>query len=200
MALGARLVSDDIRLFRIGKLLNGSKLDVDRDIDEHRTRPAGGGDVEGLLEDAGEVARILDQIAAFCEGLARAGDVRLLEDVAPQQVASHLAGDGHQRNGIHIGGGESRDEVGRPGTRSGHADAHPAGSAGVAARGVAGVLFFPHQDVAQRGGVQRVVEGADGRARIAEYDRYALLLQAFHHDLRTGNHNRASFLSFKPFK
>ena len=37
------------------------------------------------------------------------------QDVAPQQVVSHLAGDGHQRNGIHIGGGESVMRLVAPG-------------------------------------------------------------------------------------
>ena len=58
----------------------------------------------------------------------------------------HLAGDGDQRHGIHVGVGDAGDEVGRAGAAGGHADARPAGGAGVAFGGKRAALLVARQD------------------------------------------------------
>ena len=71
------------------------ELHVLGDVDQHRPGPARGGDVEGLVQDAGEVAHVLDQDVVLG---GRAGDpdrVAFLEGVGADQVGGHLAGDHH---------------------------------------------------------------------------------------------------------
>ena len=198
IALYAGLIAPDVHFLRVLEFLQLLVLNVDGDVDEHRSRPPGGGDVKGLLHDAGDVAGALDQIAVLGEGGHRAGDVHLLEDVPAQQVAGHLAGDGHHGDGVHIGGGDAGDQVG--GSRAGgdHAHPHLAGNAGIARGHVPGVLLGAHQGIADlRVLLQHVYNGADGGSGIAEDVVHLLLQQAFDQCLCSihGNVTSVKFLS-----
>src|SRR5690606_27629013 len=63
-----------------GELRQG---DVLGNVDEHRSGPAGGGDGERFVDDAGQVPGVLDQVVVLGDGPGDADDVRLLEGVGP---------------------------------------------------------------------------------------------------------------------
>ena len=134
--------------------------------------------MKGLLDDAGDVVGVLDQVAVLGEGGHRASDIHLLEDIPPQQIAGYLAGDGYHGDGIHIGGGDAGDQVG--GARAGghHAHPHLPADPGIAGGHMARVLLRADQGVADlRVGLQGVHRRADGGAGIAEDMRYLFPLQ-----------------------
>ena len=65
--------------------------------------------MEGLFKHPGQVLHGLYQVAVLGKGLAGAGDVRLLEHVPAQLLQIHLAGDGDDGDGVHIGRGNAGD-------------------------------------------------------------------------------------------
>ena len=144
--------------------------------------------MKGLLENPGNIRCLLDDIAVLGEGLRRPGDVRLLENVPPQQIAADLSGDDHQGDGVHIGGGDARQQIGGAGAGGGDADARTSRNAGIAAGRVGRILFGTHQDVVDGAGRQSVVKGTDGRAGIAEGYLGSFHLQTFHHGNGAGHH------------
>ena len=177
-----------------GHFLHGSELfqclvlNVNGNVDKHRAGTAGGGDVEGLRHHPGQRFRVLDQIAVFDEGGDGAGDIHLLENIPAQQVAGHLPGDGHHGDGVHVGGGDAGDEVGRPRAGGDHTHAHFAADPGIARGHVAGILLGTHQGIADfRRGGQHIHDGADGRAGVAKDMLYLLQFQAFYKGLRSGH-------------
>ena len=132
VALDAGLIAPDVHRLRVLEFFQGLLLHVDGDIDEHRAGAAGGGDVKGLLHHPGDVVGVLHQIAVLGEGGHGPGDVHLLKDVPAQQVAGHLAGDGHHGDGVHVGGGDAGDQVGGPRAAGHHAHPDLSAHAGVA--------------------------------------------------------------------
>lgn len=58
-------------------------------------------------------------------------DGRLLEGVAADELARHLAGDGHQRHRVEQRVGQAGDQVGGARARGGNAHAHAASHLGV---------------------------------------------------------------------
>jgi hypothetical protein len=90
----------------------GRELHVLGDVDDHRARPAGAGDVERLVQHARQILDVLHQPVVLG---ARAGDadrVALLERVVADQVGRNLAGDANDGNGIHQRIGEPGDGIG----------------------------------------------------------------------------------------
>ncbi len=133
-----------------------------------------------------------------------AGDVALLEGVGPDRGGGHLAGHHHQGDRVHIGVGQRRDDVGRPGTAGDHGHAGSTGHLGVALGHVAGPLLMAHEDVTDRRVEDGVVDRQDGAAGEAEHDLDPLHLQAldqglcsceFHRGLLVGD-GRGSGLSY----
>ena len=184
MALERRLVAGQVERVgvAVGELAQG---DVDRDVDDHRAGPAGGGDVEGLVDDPRQLGRVLDQVAVLDDRQRDAGDVGLLEGVGADEVAAHLPGDGDQRRRVQVGVGDAGDQVGGAGAAGGHADADLAGGAGVAVGGVRRALLVAHEDVAQLlGVVEGVVERDGDAAGEAEDDVAALVLEGRDEGLR----------------
>ena len=122
-------------------------LHVFGQIHHHGPRAATGGNVIGLLDGLGNVAGFLAQEAVLHHRAGDADHVGLLERILPDHAGRHLAGQDHQGNGIHVGGGDPRDAVGGAGTRGHQHSAHLAGGAGVTVRHVHCGLLVPHQDM-----------------------------------------------------
>ena len=180
VALYAGLIAPDVHFLRVLELLQLLVLNVDGDIDEHRSGPPGGGDVKGLLHDAGDVIGVFHQVAVLGEGGHRTGDVHLLEDIPAQQIAGHLPGNGHHGDGVHIGGGDAGDQIGRPRAGGDHTHPYLAGDAGIARGHVPGVLLGAHQGISDlRVLLQHVYNGADGGSGIAEDVVHLLPQKAF---------------------
>ena len=114
----------------------------------------------------------------------------------PEQFGADLSGDEHQRRGVHQGVGESRDGVRGAGARSDQADAHAPADPGISLRGVYGALLVAHEDVAQSVAivVQRVVDGDDGPAGVAENGVDAFDQERFEQGLRTCHQGLAGCL------
>ena len=191
VALDAGLVAPDVHAVGVDGI-DHLLLDVDGDVDEDGPLPAGGGDVEGLLDDAGDVVGVLHQVAVLGEGGAGAGDIHLLEDVPAQQVALDLAGDGHHGDRVHVGGGDAGDEVGGAGAGGHHTHSGLTRHAGVAGGHVTGILLGAHQGIGDVGGGQGVHGGADGGAGVTEDPLHTLAFETLHQDLGSVDH--AAFL------
>lgn len=80
-------------------------------------------------------------------GARNAHHVSFLKSIGADQAAVHLAGDNNHRNGIHVGGGNAGNSIGR--TRPG-GDQHHTGLAGcsrVPVGRMGGSLFVAHEDM-----------------------------------------------------
>ncbi len=134
--------------------------------------------MEGLGHHLGDVVTVAHQEVVLGDRHGHAGDIGFLEGVGADQGATHLPGDGHHRDGVHLGVGQRGDQVGRAGTRGRHHHADLAGGVGIAAGRVAGALLVPNQHVAQLLRVeQRVVDRQHGAAGDPEDDVDAELFQ-----------------------
>src|SRR6202044_3523624 len=139
------------------------------DVHEDGAGAAGGRQVEGLADGAGDVLGLGDEEVVLGDRVGDAGDVRLLEPVGADQVRGDLAGDRDHGHGVHVGVRERGDQVGGTGAAGGHAHAGAAGGLRVAGGRVPGALLVAGQDVPDLAGVeQRVVGGKHGAARDAE--------------------------------
>ena len=158
------------------------------DVDEHRARASGGGDVEGLRDRARDLLGASDQETVLGDRHRDAADVSLLEGVGADERARDLTGDGHQRDGVHVGVGQRRDEVRRTRTGGRHAHADAAGGVRVALGRMAGALLVTREDVTDLRGVhQRVVQGKDRPARDTEDVGHTSRLECVHQALGTGD-------------
>ena len=71
------------------------------------------GDVERLGDRARDLGRVGDQEVVLGDRHRDAADVGLLEGVGADRAAPDLAGDGDDRDRVHVGVGERRHQVGR---------------------------------------------------------------------------------------
>ena len=115
-----------------------------------------------------------------------AGNIHFLKCVAAQNFARHIARDADHRNRIQHRGGNAGDQIRRAWSAGGDANAHLARSARVAVGHVRRALLMPHQRVVYGKLAQRVIDGQNGAARIAEDVRDALAHQRGPHNLRAG--------------
>ena len=186
----------DVPVDRIGA---AGELHVFRDVDDDRSRAAVRGDVERLVQDAGQVFDPAHQIIVLGATAGDAGGVALLERVRADEMGRHLAGDADQRDRIEQRVGQAGDRVGGAGTGRDQQNADLAGRAGVALGRVGRALLMAHENVPQLVLIEdRVVDRQHRAARIAEHDVDALILQRLDHHLRAGHvpgHNRCSPLS-----
>jgi hypothetical protein len=183
----ARFVAADIHGLGVGEI-DMRLLHIDRQVYEHRAGAPAGGYVESFAQHARQRSRILDKVAVLAERLGRARDIGLLEDVAADKVAAHLAGKGDERDGIHIRRGERGDEIGGAGPRCGEADARPAGDAREAVRRVAGALLVAHEHEIDLRAAQLVQKRAHSCAGVAEDSAYSLRLERAYHSPCSSDH------------
>ena len=147
-------------------------LDVLGHVDQHRAGPAGAGDVEGLLDDPGDVPGRLDEVMVLGDRPADLDHRRLLERVGPDHAGGHLAGDGDDGQAVHLGVGQAGDEVQGPRAGGGHDHARLAGDAGVPLGREDAALLVAGQDGADLVPVpgQRLVHRHAGAAGVGEDD------------------------------
>ena len=194
MALGGRLVAGQ----RVAHLVVGRPVplhgrarvlwvdDVLGHVDEHRAGPAGRGQVEGLAHGERDVLRGRDQLVVLGDRAGDADRVALLEGVGADGGQRHLAGDAHDRDGVHVGVAQRGDDVGGRRAARHHGHAGTAGGVGVALRHVPGALLVAHEDVADRAVDDRVVDGQDRTAGQPEDGVDALHLEGSDERLSSG--------------
>lgn len=163
--------------------VDGLVLDISGDVNHHRAGTAGSRQIKGFLENPGNLAAVLDDVAVFGERLHGAGNVRFLEHVLAQLVAVHLAGNAHQGDGIHVSGGNAGNEVQSTGAGGGDTDLGPSGHPGQAVGAMPSHLLLPNQKMFNGAVQQCVVKGTDGGSGVAEYRLNLFLFQTFHHRL-----------------
>ena len=73
--------------------------------------------------------------------------IGLLESVATDQRRRNLTGNNDQRNGIHIGIGNTRNRIGGARTRCNQDDAGAAGGTGISFGCMGGASFVPRKDM-----------------------------------------------------
>ena len=108
--MAVQLVAGDVDALA-GWALCLCHLHVLADVDQDGAGTAGGGDVEGLMDDARQLGDVRDEVAVLGDGARGADHVRLLEGVAPDLGAVHLAGDRDHRHRVHVGGAQAGDQV-----------------------------------------------------------------------------------------
>ena len=161
------------------------RQDIGRNVDQHRARTAGCGDMERFAEDGRQLIGGLQQEGVLDHGHGDADDVGLLEAVGADDAAWHLTGDDHERHAVHIGGGDAGDRVGgaRAGGNDDHADV--ARCARIAIGLVHRALLMTGEHMMQLLAVVERVVDLDGlTARVAEHQVDALGLERGHHSLR----------------
>ena len=121
-------------------------LDVLWDVDDHRAGPAGLGDVERFLDHPRDVVHVGDQIGMLHDGQGDADDVGFLKGAPANHVLVHLAGEGDERAGIHVGVGDGRVQISGAGTGGSHAHARPAGGTRVTFGGKTAALLMAGED------------------------------------------------------
>ncbi len=114
-------------------------------------------------------------------GTGDSDHVGFLERVRPDQCGGHLAGDGHQGNGIHQGVRQTRNEVGRARSRGGDANAHFSCGLGITFGHMDRSLLVARVNQADPVAVlvKGVKDGKNGPAGQAPEHFHAL----FHHDV-----------------
>ena len=173
-------------------------LGVLGDVDYDGARAPRTGDVEGFGDGRRNLFGVFDLAVPFRDSLRDPDEVGLLKGVGSQQCRTYLSGDEHQRRGVHQRVGQSGHGVRRTRAGGDQADAHAAAYAGIALRGVDGALLVAHEDVAQPVAivVERVVDGDDRAAGIAEEGLDAFAQKRFDQGLRSGEQRRFGRLPF----
>jgi hypothetical protein len=153
-------------------------------VDHDRPGPARARDVESLVDGARQIGDRLHEIIMLSAGPRDARGVRLLEGVVADQMGRHLASQADDGDGIHQRVGEAGHRVGGAGAGRHQHHAHLAGRTRIAFGRMDGRLLVAHQDVAQPVLLeQRIVDGQDRAARIAEDDLDFLVDQGFHQQI-----------------
>ena len=164
----------------IGAKLCRSNLDILRNIDDHRTRAALGGDMKGFLNDLRQIGRFFHQIIMFGTMARDTDRVGFLKGIGADQIGCNLAGDDDHRNAVHKGIGNTGNGIGR--TRAGcyQYDTGLAGRTGIAFRRMGRCLLVADQYMLDfRMFVKRIINGQDGTARIAENGIHTQVQQGF---------------------
>ena len=152
--------------------------DVHGQVDDHRSRPAGTGDIESLLHHVRYVRGVFDQVIMLDDGHGDPGGVRLLEGIGADEVSGDLAGDGHHGDRIHVGVGDPGHQVGGPRSGGGHAYAYAAGDPRVAVGGMGRPLLVAGEHLAYLALLEHVENWQHHPARDAEDDLHTFVFQA----------------------
>ncbi len=156
-------------------------------IDQNRAGTAGAGDVEGLFDHLRDLTGVANHEAVLHDRPRQTDHVGLLEGVVADPVGAHLAGQHHHGNGVHEGGGNAGDGIGRAGAGGHQHHAGLAGGAGIAVRGMRGGLLVAHQNVIDFVLLeQRVIDVQYRAPGIPEDVLHSLVLQSADHHFRAG--------------
>ncbi len=162
----------------------GGKLNVLWNINHHGAGPPVHGNVEGLVQDAGKIVDVLDQIIVLGAGPRDAHRVAFLESVVADQMGRNLAGNAHHGDRIHQRVGEPGHRIGGAGAGGDENHAAFAGRAGIALRRVGCPLLVADQNVLHLLLLEDLVVDRQHRAAgIAEHMLDPLVGQRLQHHL-----------------
>ncbi len=171
------------------------------DIHQHRPFAPGTGDPERAAQGIRQIFHIPDKVIVLGNRHGDPSDIHLLKAVQPQKPAGDVPGDGHHGDRIHVGGGDTGNQVGRARAGRGNADPYLSRGPGIPIGRMRRRLLVAGADVADTVTVlvQRVVQVQHGAARIPENRIHPLLQQTLHNNLCSGQkHSDSSFLDVSP--
>ena len=150
------------------------------------------GNGKGPADHISQLVNILDNKIIFGNGHSHTQNIDLLETVLSQQVHPYIAGNGHNRDGIHISSGNPRHQIGGAGTRGGQTDPYLSGCPCISVCCMGCSLFMrgEHMGDLPLMFVECIVNVQNRTARIAKDGLDALFLQTLNQNLRTIQHNR----------
>ena len=180
MSLDRRLVGAERNLLGVSEPADRRILNVNRNVDQHRAFSPAVGNVERLLENAGNVIDILDEIAVLDEGFHRTRDVGLLEYVAAQQFTVYLTGDADQRDAVRKSRGDAGNHICRTGAGGDCTDTGLSGHPCHSARGMRRILLCPYQNRLNFRVQNTVEKRTDRHAGIPEHRGNPLRLKALY--------------------
>ena len=161
-----------------GEVSGGNIL---RNINEHRPRSTGGGDVVGFLGNPHEIVCLFNEVVVLHDGNRDSKNIGFLEGVLTKHPCNLLPANNDHRNGVHLGGHQSGDCISC--SRAG-SDKHGSGltsGAGVAIGHVDSALFVTHQDKLHLvvNGLQGVKNGDGSTAGVSEHVFDAEIIESF---------------------
>jgi hypothetical protein len=186
MAPGGGLVAGQVDPLRPVPV-HGGVRDVLGHVDQDRPRTAGGGHVEGLTDDLGDVLGVGDEPVVLGDREGDPGGVALLEGIASDGAVGHLPGDDHNGGGVHVGVAQRGDDVGGGRSAGHHGHPRPAGGVGIPLGHVTGALLVAYENVADGGVDDWVVHRQDGSPGQAEHDLHPFHLEALYQGLGPGH-------------
>ena len=194
---GVAMAHDFLRLLLL--ILAGGRRHILGDIHQNRTRTPCLGNGECPADDLCQPVHVLDNEIIFGNGHGHARNINLLETVLAQKAVGHIAGNGNHRHRVHVGGRNTRNQVGCPGSRGCQAHAHLARGPCITVRCMGSALLMGCKDMGNLilMLVQCVIYIQDGTARITEHSVHSLFLQTLNYNLcpRQFAHNyRTPFL------
>ena len=161
-------------------------LHILRDVENHRSRPPGPGDLEGRAYGSLEFGRVGDEENMLGNRAHDARDRRFLERIGADRAGRDLAANHHDRYGVRHAIANRRDHVRGAGARGDERDANLAAGAGEACSHESGALLVGRDDQRHRGIVLFVVQkhgivnGQNGPAAVAENGVHTLVRQDLH--------------------
>ncbi len=156
-------------------------------VHENRAGTSGSRDMEGFAKGIRQDAHVFYNIAVLCDGHGHACDVHFLEGVLSQHGQCYVGGNRHHGNGIHVGCGNARHQIGGAGAAGGQADSHLSCGSCVAVSRMCRPLFMrgEHMKNFILMFIQGIIYIEDRSPGIAEYCIHALFLQTFYDDFRS---------------
>ena len=157
-------------------------------INQNRAGTAGLGQPEGFPDGICQLINGADKEIVLGDGQGHAGNIDFLETIGADDGSGHVAGNGNQRDGIDVSGGNAGDQVGGTGAGGGDTDADLTGGSCVAVSGVGSALFMGSKDVFQFPliFVQGIVDIDDLTTGVAKDHVGALFNQCAYDDIGTG--------------
>ena len=170
------------------RVLEGPLLhqDVLGQIHMDRSRAAGGRDVERLLDGLAQIPSVLYEEVVLGAGARDPDVVGLLEGVVADHMGRYLAGEGDDRDGVHVSVLERGHQIGGRRPRRDEGDSDLPRGPGVSLGRMTRRRFLTNEDVAQPGEViQGVVDRQHRPARQPEHHVHSLPLQTLQKDPRS---------------
>ena len=172
------LVAVDVIDFSGEKRFEDLQLSVFGNVDHHGTGAPRFSQIKCFLDDAGQVFGGQHQVAVLDDGESHSEKVGFLKSALSDELLVNLAGDGDERNAVHVCVGYAGDQIGGPGTRCRHAHAGFAGCPGITVGHEPAALFLTGQDGSDLFGLgQGLVQFHGCSARVGEHHLHALALK-----------------------
>ena len=164
-------------------VLDHRHQEIDRDLHEHRSRPAGQGVADRGGEHLGDLAGLGDRPRALGDRSQEVDLLDLLQRAEAAQAERGRAADQEHRAARGVGVGDAGHRVGDARPRGDEGDAHVPREARVGVGGVRAGLLVPHVDDLHALGETAVVDRQDVSATEREHVAHAGLPQRAGHQV-----------------